>query len=70
MRKGKNTFCSDEELDYVVSTSAQGGNVLGNYYTKFKYRVNGGEWDTLLVRDSLYLGLIEIGELTENKVVE
>lgn len=70
MRKGKNTFCSDEELDYVVSTSAQGGNVLGNYYTKFKYRVNGGEWDTLLVRDSLYLGLIDIGELTENKVVE
>lgn len=53
---GRSEFCEYDALPYVKSTSAVGGKVYYRYGEEWQYSVNGGEWISITVLDSLYLG--------------
>lgn len=53
--EGGTSFCTYDEKPYVKTTSASGGKVWSVYDVEWQYSVNGGEWTSVTVLDSLQL---------------
>ena len=71
LNEAKDKFCASDVLPYVKKAlPASGGKVYGAYNETWQYNINGGEWEAVYVKDSLYIGkIIDSLDMSINNII-